>query len=490
MTPQGAARPRTIVCTDPELDDLNSMIRQLLYSNDMEIAGLIYASSRYHWKGDGRGTEFFLADREYSTPRTSWRWAPGERFIHDAVDAYAEAHPNLLVHDPAYPEPDRLRAVIREGNVTFEGDTASESPGSQLIAETLLDNRDDPVHLQVWAGTSTIARALMSIEQRFQDEPDWPAIRDRVSAKAIITKFDSQDATYDDYIRPVWPGIRVTDVATWTWGYSARHVMPPEDAHLLSEGWMKQNVTGVGPLGRLYRSWGDGRRMVDDDPTDFFHLTGHTAEELTAQGYHVWTEVQKQGEWISEGDTTNMLNLIANGLRGYEDPSYGGWAGRAERTGQAPHEWAIRAATDAGAGDSVAAEYTTTRWFADAQNDFAARLRWSATAHYSDANHHPVLHIVEGVDVTAPPGGSVTLHAEATDPDGDAAAVTWWQYPEAGTFDRLIELDVNEPCRAVVFIPEDAVPGQTIHIIAEAQDDSSRPLKSYQRVIITIEERQ
>ena len=55
-------RPRTIVTADPELDDLNSMIRFLLYSNEVEVEGLVYASSRFHWRGDGRGTEFFLPE--------------------------------------------------------------------------------------------------------------------------------------------------------------------------------------------------------------------------------------------------------------------------------------------------------------------------------------------------------------------------------------------------------------------------------------------
>ena len=58
-------RPRTIVTADPELDDLNSMIRFLLYANEVEIKGLVYASSRFHWRGDGRGTEFFVPEREY-----------------------------------------------------------------------------------------------------------------------------------------------------------------------------------------------------------------------------------------------------------------------------------------------------------------------------------------------------------------------------------------------------------------------------------------
>ena len=137
-----SGRVRTIVTADPELDDLNSLLRLLLYTNEVDLQGLVYASSRFHWRGDGAGTTFFLPDREYDSPQTSWRWAPGERFIHDAVEAYAEAYPNLAVHDDRYPSPDALRGIIRFGNVDFEGDMSADTPGSRLIADALLD--DDP----------------------------------------------------------------------------------------------------------------------------------------------------------------------------------------------------------------------------------------------------------------------------------------------------------------------------------------------------------
>ena len=45
-------KPRTIVTCDPELDDNNSMIRFILHSTDFQIDGLVYTSSRFHWRGD------------------------------------------------------------------------------------------------------------------------------------------------------------------------------------------------------------------------------------------------------------------------------------------------------------------------------------------------------------------------------------------------------------------------------------------------------
>ena len=74
-------KPRVIVTCDPELDDSNSLIRYLLYSSDFDTEGLIYASSQFHWKGDGKGTTQYIPGREYARPgrdlgpQTSWMWA-------------------------------------------------------------------------------------------------------------------------------------------------------------------------------------------------------------------------------------------------------------------------------------------------------------------------------------------------------------------------------------------------------------------------------
>ena len=39
-----SSKPRVIITCDPELDDLNSLIRFLLFSTDFRVEGLIYAS--------------------------------------------------------------------------------------------------------------------------------------------------------------------------------------------------------------------------------------------------------------------------------------------------------------------------------------------------------------------------------------------------------------------------------------------------------------
>ena len=77
-----STKPRVVITADPELDDVNTLIRALLYSTDFRLEGLVYASSGVHWKGDGKGTTQYIPGREYTRmglgPLTSWRWAPDD----------------------------------------------------------------------------------------------------------------------------------------------------------------------------------------------------------------------------------------------------------------------------------------------------------------------------------------------------------------------------------------------------------------------------
>lgn len=150
-------KPRTVVTTDMEQDDLASLIRYLLYTNDLDTEGIVYTSSKFHWAGDGRGTEFFLPDREYDTPQTSWRWT-GTRTIQDQVlPAYARVYPNLRRHDRDYPAPAELLSRVKIGNIVFEGEMSADTAGSNLIRDLLLGHDRRPLYLQAWGGTNTIA---------------------------------------------------------------------------------------------------------------------------------------------------------------------------------------------------------------------------------------------------------------------------------------------------------------------------------------------
>jgi hypothetical protein len=503
-----AAKPRVVVTTDPELDDSNSLLRYLLYSTDFRTEGLVYASSQFHWKGDGTGKTWFVPGREYTRyglticPCTSWRWAPGERFIDDAVDVYERVYPNLRVHDASYPSPAALRSKIRWGNVEFDGDMSKDTPGSELIASLLLDDEPGPLYLLAWGGASTIARALKSIQDRYEATPRWSAVREKVSRKAILSLSGDQDDTYATYIKPNWPGIRALQAGQGGVGvgYGAFVFASAENAPYYGAEWTRANVSSQGPFGAHYRVWGDGKQMVKGDIFDYFGIAGQTAAELRAKGYVVWLPPRPKGEFLGEGDTFTFLNLLGNGLAASADDTPGGWAGHVT-VNPASDSGASR--RPAGGADSFAAfmrsletigpEGPSTRppsprpnFVPAAQHDFAARVTWTVTPAYSGANHEPRVTIRGTPRIEARPGETVRLEGAATDPDGNAVSLRWWRWKDVDTYPGEVALTGASGGTVVVPVPRDAVPGQTIQLVLEATDDGAPPLTRYRRAVVHV----
>src|SRR4051794_5666748 len=325
-------KPRSIVTTDMEQDDYDSLIRYLMYTDEVDTQGIVYSASRFHWSGDGKGTTYFHTGREYSTPQTSWRWTGNTTIEDQLLPAYAAMYPNLRVQDPNYPTPDYLKSITKLGNVQFEGDMAADTPGSDLIKQKMLDDDPRPLWVSVWGGGNTVSRALKSIEDQYKSTPDWPAISKKVASKTIIS-FNStgQDDTYANYIRPNWPDIQVYNLGSGAWGYKFNDatVSPqPADQDYFGGAWTKANVLDVGPLGALYYTWGDGRAMAGD-PLDIFGLVPYPGGFIPRPG-------RTQYSFISEGDNPAFLNLFESGLRSWQDPTWGGYGGRAAQNATAP----------------------------------------------------------------------------------------------------------------------------------------------------------
>lgn len=501
QSPNKETKPRIIITCDPELDDNNSLVRFLLFSCDLDVEGLIYASSGYHWKGDGKGKKWYVPGREYARfgldtcPCTSWRWDKNERFIHNAVDAYANVYPNLKVHNPDYPLPEVLKSKIRFGNIEFDGDFSKNSPGSDLIKSLILDDKPGKLYITAWGGQSTIARALKSIQEQYQFTTQWEEIKKKISRKVVLLPSGDQDDTYAKYIKPNWPDIEYREFRNGpNYGFGAQLRAKSQDSVYFTSTWTKENVTSRGPLGALYRVWGDGKQMVKGDKLDFFGVSGYGAKKLKSMGYVVWLPLQEKGSWIGEGDDFTYMNMPDNGLRAYEDGSYGGWGGRVIidhpvnaftlPAGDTSRQ-AMAAAISAANAQRNKEASTYPDFFPAAQQDFAARLKWSVTAKYANANHPPVI-IIEGpLNVLASPGETIKLTGKVSDPDGNAVAVKWWQF-QVGTYTKQITFSSPDSLQTKLIIPKDAVAGQTIHIVLEGKDNGVPALTRYQRVIITI----
>lgn len=448
--PTANEKPRVIVTSDGEIDDQCSMIRFLLYTNEWDVEGIVTSSSQYHWQGHN--------------------WA-GDDWIEPDLEAFAEVYPNLLKHDAGYPTPGYLRERVFLGNVRAEGEMEEVTAGSQHIVKVLLDETDDrPIWLQAWGGMNTIARALKTIEE---ERPEKMA---SVASKIRFFFIWEQDVTYQEYIRPHWGKHNIPTIISDQFeaiAYRWPRVQPEEMQKYFSGAWMKKNI------------------LEDHGPL----CAGYKALE--------------NGDFRSEGDSPAFLHTIATGLRNLENPGWGGWGGRYTRVRE--NTWLDpvpvpgyeypegRWYGSTGWGRNSLREGTTTtaeqrreyfkpmwRWTDVMQNDFASRADWCVKS-YEDANHPPVVVLGHAADLTVRPGAIVELSARGTsDPDGDELTYRWWQYREAGSYKRAVEIRGADTQDAAFAVPEDAGAGETIHLVCEVTDHGTPPLTRYQRVVAMV----
>ncbi|MCF7804068.1 MAG: DUF1593 domain-containing protein [Candidatus Marinimicrobia bacterium] len=441
--------PRVIATTDGEIDDQCSIVRFLLYTNDLDVEGIVTSSSQYHAHGHN--------------------WA-GDDWVQPYLEAYADVYPNLIKHDPDYPTPEYLQSVTKLGNVKAEGAMDEKTPGSRLIVDVLLDESDDrPVWLQAWGGPNTIARALKTIEE------EHPEKMEEVANKIRFYFIWEQDSTYQSYIRPHWgqhniPTIISDQFLAMAYDHQRREI-PEEKKHYYSAEWMNQHLLqDHGPLLNLYQAHDNGR-------------------------------------FRSEGDTPAFLHVIPTGLRSAESPGWGGWGGRfvsvrdntwLDPVPEVGYEYPegrwytetaygrVRLRQEIPNGE-ILTEYFKPQWrWIDAiQNDFTVRADWCVQS-YAEANHPPAVELAHNWELTVQPGETVQLSARGTrDPDGDELNYRWWQYQAADSYGGAIALQDAETQDALFTMPADAGGGETIHVICEVTDQGTPPLTRYQRVVVT-----
>lgn len=452
-SPKEDLRPRVIVTTDGEADDRCSMIRFLLTSNEFDVEGIVNSSSQFHWEGG-----------------TGWNAFHPVAWVKDEIDLYAQVYDNLLLHDAHYPSPEYLLSKWKVGNISGIGEDDIRTEGAELIANVLLDESDSrPVWVQAWGGCNTLARALKIIQE------DHPEKMEAVAGKLRLFLIWEQDQSYQEYIRPNWERFNIPTIISDQFdcmAYIWAKVLPEATRKYFEADWMTSHILeGRGPLCAAYEA--------------------------------------NNGAFNAEGDTPAFLYSIPNGLRSMESPAWGGWGGRYVKvrnnvwmdpppfpTWEHPtgrwtidNSWSkkLENVTDPREQEARTKYFKPIwRWLDDVQNDFAARAEW-CVKDYASANHHPVVRLKNTpLNMAVSPGGKVTLDATATiDPDGDALNFRWWHYFEAGTYAGT-PLPESKEAKTTITIPEDAQPGDEIHMICEVKDSGTPALTRYTRVVIRI----
>jgi hypothetical protein len=449
-------KPRLVVLTDIEADpdDTQSLVRLFLYSNQLDIKGIIATTSCWH--------------TSEVNPES----------IERVIDAYSEIQPNLLKHEADFPDADSLLLLVKEGipkyGMTGVG-KGMDSEGSEWIIKVLEEDDERPLWISTWGGVNTLAQALYKIEKTKSKKE----VKRLIAKLRVYTISDQDDSgiwirnNYPDLFYIVSPGDDYGS-ATWTGINSYVHGI---DNTTISNSWIVQNIQqNHGPLGTAY----------------------------------------PDVAWGVEGDTPAFLSLLPNGLNESEHPEWGGWGGRYELykpdfsktkeggsivtiapetraiwtnaidnyTPYIPKEYGrtVKKDTVSFANDKV----TLWRWRDDFQNDFAARMDWCLMS-YEEANHPPIPVLSHPERITVKSGEHFSLDAfDTTDPDGDNISFLWFNYPEAGTIKKLIKVDGAENVHVANVKAPEVNKEETAHFILKVTDKGEPQLSRYKRVIVTI----
>jgi hypothetical protein len=255
--PAASGRIRVVVLTDfPPLDvsmdsgpahkrsdpdDVQSMVRFLLYANECEVEGLVAASATFA----------NVANKQN---------------LLDILDRYDAVDENLRKHDARFPSATRLRSVTWQGASGTWGKpwkdiigAGKDSEASERIIALLEQPDSRPIWFCVWGGSCDLAQALWKIK-----ETRPAAEMERLLAKVRVYLIALQDGS-GQWLLDTFPNLFVI-VARHSWqgmfGSSAL-------------AWVNANIRkDHGRLGAVYpeAAMGTAPGVKEGDTPSFLHL--------------------------------------------------------------------------------------------------------------------------------------------------------------------------------------------------------------------------
>jgi hypothetical protein len=262
--------------SDP--DDVQSMVRFLLYANEFKVEGLVASS----------GTFANVANKQNML---------------DIINLYSKVYDNLKRHDSNYPRPDYLRSVTFQGRSGTWGGTLANNMGAGKDSQAsdsiirIVDRPDSrPIWFCFWGDCSNLAQAIWKVQNTRTD-----AELQKFLGKIRIYQIAHQDNTID-WLMSSFPNLFIIySQNTWQGMFGG-----PNDS-LGNLSWLNLHIRqNHGPLGAAYPPAAMGvDGMKEGDSPSFMYVLS------AAKGMNnpeVPTQSSWGGQYIRSGSTNHWID--------------------------------------------------------------------------------------------------------------------------------------------------------------------------------------
>ncbi|MFN5284942.1 MAG: DUF1593 domain-containing protein, partial [Planctomyces sp.] len=180
-------RPRLAVLTDigGDPDDQQSLIRLMLYTNELDVRLLIASAA---------GT---VGELKEAVTRPE--------LIREIVEAFGQVRPQLLQHAKGWPTAEELLSRTCSGNQLrgrmAVGEQFDTDASRRLLQEIDAATPEDPLNISIWGGQTDFAQALWRAKQS-----KTPAEFQQFCRSFRVYDINDQDSLAD-WIRSEFPGL-------------------------------------------------------------------------------------------------------------------------------------------------------------------------------------------------------------------------------------------------------------------------------------------
>jgi len=262
--------------SDP--DDVQEMVRFLLYTNDFDVEGLIASSATFA----------NIAKKQN---------------ILDILDRYDSVYVNLKNHDSRYPTPDYLRSVTFQGRSGTWGKSVSNNIGSGKNSQasdsiiSIVDKPDPrPVWFCFWGDCSNLAQAIWKV-QITRNAADLQKFLSKIRIYQIAHQDDTIDWLFNNF-----PDLFIIySASTWQGMFGGSSDM------LGNLRWLNTYIRqNHGPLGAVYPPAAMGvDGMKEGDSPSFLYLVSAT-HGMNNPEYP--TQESWGGQYVRSGITNHWVD--------------------------------------------------------------------------------------------------------------------------------------------------------------------------------------